>query len=54
VGTLERVSGPVLRLRIDGDDVVATPNTELACATGDLVEVCVEPSSIHVISGSGA
>jgi len=54
VGTLERVSGPVLRVRIDGDDVVATPNTELTCATGDLVELCVEPSSIHVIRGSEA
>ena len=53
-GTIERMSGPVLRVRIDGRDVLATPATERTWEVGETVELCVEPSSIHVMAGAGA
>jgi ABC-type sulfate/molybdate transport systems ATPase subunit len=54
VGTIERVSGLLLRVRIDGRDIVATPAAELTRVAGDVVELCVEPSSIHVIGSTAA
>jgi len=53
-GTIERVSGPLLRVRTEGSDIVATPTADQRWAPGQVVELCVEPSSIHVIAGSGA
>ncbi len=50
-GVVERVSGLVVRVRIDGDELIAVPERELALTIGGVIDLVVDPFSVHVVDG---
>jgi putative spermidine/putrescine transport system ATP-binding protein len=48
-GVLDRVGGTVVRIEVNGEQLLALPEPGTECSVGAMVEVVVDPISLHVI-----